>query len=110
MSPISPVGTGPGPVGTGPGPVGLPPEGLVPGPPVGLSVGLGPRDVSTMGAKLEPKVGPEVELLLHLQNFFLGKHFSAGLSGGGAGENTAGPVFAGSWVISTSFVASLPSP
>lgn len=82
MSPISPVGTGPGPVG-------LPPEGLVPGPPVGLSVGLGPSVVWTMGAPLGPKVGPEVELL-HLQNFFLGKHFSGGLS------NSAGPVFAGS--------------
>ena len=58
-------------------------------PPVGLSVGLGPSVVWTMGAPLGPKVGPEVELL-HLQNFFLGKHFSGGLS------NTAGPVFAGS--------------
>jgi hypothetical protein len=105
MSPISPVGTGPGPVGLPPeGLVPGPPEGIVPGPPVGLSVGLGPRDVSMMGPKLGPKVGPEVELLRHLQNFFLGKHFSAGLSGGGAGENTGGSVFAGSWVIS------LPSP
>merc|ERR1719220_758670 len=40
-------------------------------------------------------MGPGV---LHLQNFFLGKHFSAGLSGGGAGENTGGYVFAGSGV------------
>merc|ERR1712192_272803 len=71
-----------GPVGTGPGPVGGGPEGLVPGPAVGLSVGLGGAGVvATMSmGPLGPPVGGrgllEV-LLLHLQNFFLGKHFSA---------------------------------
>merc|ERR1740129_1585186 len=76
MSPISPVGTGPGPVGRGP-------EGLVPGPAVGLSVGLGGGVVATMSmGPLGPPVGGRglLEVLLHLQTFFLGKHFSAGLS------------------------------
>merc|ERR1719180_237686 len=76
-----------GPVGTGPGPVGGGPEGLVPGPAVGLSVGLGGGVVSTMsmGPLGPPVAGRGEELLLHLQNFFLGKHFSAGLSSGLSG-------------------------
>merc|ERR1740129_1579573 len=85
ISPVGPVGgvVSPGAVGTGPGPVGRGPEGLVPGPAVGLSVGLGPGVVATMSmGPLGPPVGGRglLEVLLHLQNFFLGKHFSAGLS------------------------------
>jgi len=95
-----------GPVGTGPGPVGGGPEGLVPGPAVGLSVGLGGGVVSTMSmGPLGPPVGGRgVEvLLLHLQNFFLGKHFSAGLSSGLSGVGLPSG-------ISTSIVTPLPYP
>jgi len=88
-----------GPVGTGPVPVGGGPEGLVPGPAVGRSDGLGVGVVTTKSIGPLP-VGREVELLLHLQNFFLGKHFSAGLSSGLSGVGT------GPNVTSTSTVAS----
>ena len=72
-------------------------------PAVGLSDGLGVGDVTTKSMGPLP-VGREVEPLLHLQNFFLGKHFSAGLSSGLSGVGT------GPNVTSTSTVDALSSP
>jgi len=82
MVPVGPVG----PVGTVPGPVEPSPEGFVPGPGVGLPLETdGPPYPVTC-----------CSVVLHLQNFFLGKHLAAGFVSGLGGAETGAKVTGGS--------------
>jgi len=87
MVPVGPVE----PVGTVPGPVEPSPEGFVPGPGVGLPLG-------TDGPPVPYPPYPVTcdSVVLHLQNFFFGKHLAAGFVSGLGGAETGAKVTGGS--------------